>query len=179
MRLLDVGCGCLRGGVNFIPYLEPGNYYGIDSNASLIEAGYEVELPRHGLAGRLDRERLLVADDFGAWRFGVGFDRALAVSVWTHLPLDHLRRSLQETARVLAPGGALYSSFFLCADETRRLEPIVHRPGGITSFGDRDPYHYTWEEIRRACESLGLVAELVGDWNHPRAQQMARVSATA
>ena len=38
-RLVDIGCGCLRGGVYFVPYLEKSHYYGIDINASLIEAG--------------------------------------------------------------------------------------------------------------------------------------------
>ncbi len=40
-RMIDIGCGCLRAGVHFVPYLENGNYYGIDINASLIEAGKE------------------------------------------------------------------------------------------------------------------------------------------
>src|SRR5208282_4584116 len=38
-RLVDIGCGCLRGGVHFVPYLQKGGYCGIDLNASLIEAG--------------------------------------------------------------------------------------------------------------------------------------------
>jgi SAM-dependent methyltransferase len=177
MKLLDIGCGCLRGGVHFVAYLDSGNYYGIDANRSLIEAGHRVELPRHGLEGRLDRRRLLVADDFGAWRFGVRFDRAVAISVWTHLPLNHLQRSLHETARVLEPGGALYASFFLCGVEEDLFEPLVHEPGGITTHRDRDPYHYRWDEIREAAAALGLRAELLGDWGHPRAQQMVRVTA--
>jgi hypothetical protein len=43
-RLLDIGCGCLRGGVHFIRYLDPTNYFGIDVNQSLLDAGYNVEL---------------------------------------------------------------------------------------------------------------------------------------
>ena len=38
-RLLDIGCGSLRGGIHAINYLETGNYYGLDINLSLIEAG--------------------------------------------------------------------------------------------------------------------------------------------
>ncbi len=34
--LLDVGCGCLRGGVHFVRYLEAGHYFGIDVNSSLL-----------------------------------------------------------------------------------------------------------------------------------------------
>jgi len=43
--LLDVGCGCLRGGVYFVPYLENGHYFGMDINESLIEAG-RIELEK-------------------------------------------------------------------------------------------------------------------------------------
>lgn len=39
-RLGDVGCGALRGGVKFIPYLDAGNYYGLDINASCIDAAW-------------------------------------------------------------------------------------------------------------------------------------------
>ena len=51
-RLLDVGCGALRGGVHFIRYLNVGGYYGIDINASLLAAGRDVELPAAGLVDR-------------------------------------------------------------------------------------------------------------------------------
>ena len=45
-KLLDVGCGSLRGGVHFIRYLDSGNYYGMDKNEKLLSAGHDVELPR-------------------------------------------------------------------------------------------------------------------------------------
>lgn len=47
--LLDVGCGPLRAGVKLVPYLDPGNYYGIDLSDILIEAGYEGEIVPNGL----------------------------------------------------------------------------------------------------------------------------------
>ena len=44
-KLLDIGCGCLRGGIHFINYLEANNYYGLDINESLIKAAWhEVKL---------------------------------------------------------------------------------------------------------------------------------------
>jgi len=51
--LLDIACGSLRGGVHFIPYLEPGNYLGIDKEAELIQLGRREELP----AGLEDERR--------------------------------------------------------------------------------------------------------------------------
>ena len=45
-RLLGVGCGCgcFRGASNSRRYLEPGRYYGLDADASLIEADFIEEL---------------------------------------------------------------------------------------------------------------------------------------
>src|SRR3954468_23923578 len=43
-RLLDVGCGAMRGGVHFAAYLDPGHYFGIDVNDRLLEAARRVEI---------------------------------------------------------------------------------------------------------------------------------------
>jgi len=37
--LLDIGCGSLRGGKLFIPYLLPNRYFGIEPEKWLIEEG--------------------------------------------------------------------------------------------------------------------------------------------
>ena len=31
-KLLDMGCGCFRGGIHFIRYLDNQHYYGLDIN---------------------------------------------------------------------------------------------------------------------------------------------------
>lgn len=172
MRLLDLGCGCFRGGVHFIPYLVSGNYYAMDVNDSLVAAGLTVELPRAGLC--LAADRVLVTDNFDARHFGVNFDRVLAVSVWTHLPLNHIQRCLAAVSNVLAPGGVFYTSVFLCQTKAKLLEPNVHERGGIISHRDRDPYHYQVDDFEFLLRqlSLPLRLELLGEWSHPRDQQM-------
>jgi hypothetical protein len=35
--LIDIGCGCLRGGVHFIAYLDQDRYFGLDLNNSLLD----------------------------------------------------------------------------------------------------------------------------------------------
>src|SRR3990172_12495843 len=42
--LLDIGCGSLRAGRLFIPYLLPGHYFGIEPEQWLIEDGIKNEL---------------------------------------------------------------------------------------------------------------------------------------
>src|SRR6478752_254837 len=48
---LDLGCGVLRGGVHFVRYLDPGNYYGIDISSAMID-GARRELADADLANR-------------------------------------------------------------------------------------------------------------------------------
>jgi len=177
VTLLDVGCGCLRAGVHFVRFLEPGRYYGIDVNASLIQAGLEHELPLAGLAGRIAPDHLLVNGAFEAWRFGVAFDYALAQSVFTHLPAALIARGLRELARCVRPGGRLYATFFECEGE-EVPERMVHDPGGITSFRDRDPQHYRFRDLAGLCDGLPWKPIYVGAWGHPRDQRMIRFERT-
>lgn len=174
MALLDVGCGCLRAGVHFIPYLEPGRYFGIDVSAPLLDAGYDVELAALGLQDRLPRENLLANGSFEAWRFGTPFDIALAQSVFTHLPANFIRRCLIELAKSMAPGGRFYATYFECPDDRPDALTLEHQPGGIVSHLDRDPYHYRARDLDWLADGLPWKVEHVGDWGHPRDQRMVR-----
>jgi SAM-dependent methyltransferase len=170
--LLDVGCGSLRGGVHFIRYLEPGRYYGIDKDAELIRAGVQIELPRAGLAERLDADHLIVTDTFDASRFGVAFDVAWAQSLFTHLPAPEIRRCLEQTSSCVRAAGRFYATFFESGEDV--AAPVTHQPGGITTRHDQDPYHYRFRDLAALCAGLPWRPSYVGDWSHPRAQRMAR-----
>jgi SAM-dependent methyltransferase len=175
--LLDVGCGCLRAGVHFARFLDPGRYYGMDVNASLVKAGLEYELPRAGLEGRVAPDHLLVNGAFEGWRLGATFDYALAQSVFTHVPLPAVAGALRELARCVRPGGRLYATFFECEDEDVP-DRIVHQPGGITSYRDSDPFHYRFRDLAALCAGLPWDPVYVGAWGHPRDQRMIRFERT-
>jgi cyclopropane fatty-acyl-phospholipid synthase-like methyltransferase len=167
-RLLDIGCGCLRGGIHAIKYLETGNYYGLDINRSLIEAARR----EVGLAGLAHKNpHLALSDRFELGLFREKFDYLLALSVFTHLFANHIIRCLAEVREVLAPDGRFFATFFL-APHSVHLTPIVHQPGGVRTDYDRDPFHYSVDEIRAMARLANLSMEIIGDWNHPRAQQM-------
>lgn len=167
-RLLDIGCGALRGGIHFIRYLEPGRYHGIDSNASLVRAGLEVELPAAGIADR--RPRLLVDDSFEFARFGTSFDVALAQSLFTHLPVNSIERCLVRAAQVLERGARLYATYFE-APEPHHLDPL-EQLDGIVTRSDADPYHYHFSLFPFLVSNLPLRVTNRGAWDHPRGQHM-------
>jgi SAM-dependent methyltransferase len=171
--LLDVGCGSFRCGVKIVPYLDPGHYYGLDLNASLIDAGYEREIVPANLGGRLPRANLVSNERFDASSFGRRFDYAIALSVFTHLPWNDMRLCLEMLADVMAPSGMLLATFFPFPGDARSGSPIQHEPGGIVTYGNRDPYHYKPADIEYACSGLPWRMTWHGDWGHPRAQHVA------
>jgi cyclopropane fatty-acyl-phospholipid synthase-like methyltransferase len=168
-RLVDIGCGCLRGGVHFVPYLDKRRYCGIDINASLIEAGKK-EL-RQNATNHDKQPDLRVTDRFDLVQFGVQFDYALAISVFTHLFSNHIGRCLLEVRKTLAPTGKFLATFFE-APTPLHLESIVHNPGNIVSHLDRDPFHYSFAEMEALAKFAGLSVKLIGAWKHPRDQRM-------
>jgi cyclopropane fatty-acyl-phospholipid synthase-like methyltransferase len=172
-RLLDIGCGSLRGGIHAIEYLEAGNYYGLDINPSLIEAGRH-ELKLAGLTHK--NPHLALSDRFELGLFGKEFHYLLAQSVFTHLFANHIVRCFAGAREVLVPGGRFFATFFL-APHSVHLTPIVHQPGGVKTQYDRDPFHYSMDEIRAMATLANLSVEIISDWSHPRAQQMLMFSA--
>ena len=121
-RLLDVGCGALRGGVHFVRFLDPGGYHGLDVNPSLIAAG-ERELVDAGLADR--GAHLIVDDRFAVSRFGQRFEFALAVSLFTHLAMNSIVRCMVEVAKVLAPSGRFFASWFEAPKLSSTRTPVA------------------------------------------------------
>jgi len=166
--LLDVGCGALRGGIHFVRYLEAGHYCGLDVNASLIAAGKK-ELEKENLLAK--SPRLLVNDKFEFGLFERTFDYAIATSVFTHLPMNHIIRCLAEVRKVLTPNAEFFATFFE-APSAVHLEPISHSAGGITTNYDRDPFHYCFQEFQWMARMAGMRIELIGEWGHPRNQRM-------
>lgn len=167
-RLVDVGCGALRGGIPITRYLDAGHYYGIDINASLIEAANR-ELGEAGLEAK--NACLLVNDRFELSRFGVEFDYAIAVSLFTHLPMNHIIRCLTEVSRAVKPKATFFATYFE-APSSAWLESLHHTPGNIVTNYDVDPYHYAFEEFQWMAAVAHLEVTRIGEWGHPRDQRM-------
>lgn len=106
-RLLDIGCGPLRGGVHFIAYLDAGNYCGVDYNPDFIRAAESV-VDETGL--REKRPRLVVIDNFDFAPLGTGFDYALAYSVLNHCSPGDQDLFFRQIAGPMKSGGKVYVS---------------------------------------------------------------------
>ena len=164
MRFLDVGCGSLRAGRLLVPYLDPGNYYGIDIGAEIIEAGYERELDDEARA-RLPLSNLRMTDRFDA-DFGVGFDMAIAQSVFTHVSLNHIRLCLHRLGKVMNPGGRFFATFNMRVQDY----PIDGTWGRYHT--ERNVFWYYRRDLRYAAEGTPFSFRYIGEWGHPRKQKI-------
>lgn len=170
---LDVGCGCLRGGIHFIEYLEKSHYYGIDLLRDLLDVGQE-QLEKLNLITK--KPTLTQLDRFEFKKLNQNFDFALAISVFTHMPINDIITCLMRIQDVMKEGGRFYATYFenkkgkYCLDPIKRIDQI-NRVKFITFFDD-DPYHYDLNTFKWICEGTNLSVKKIGEWNHPRTQQM-------
>ncbi len=185
-RILDIGCGVGRLAVPLTGRLSRGEYLGFDLSEEAIDWCRRAISPRfpnfhfvradianshYNLRGRVPAER---------YRFPCAdrsIDVAFASSVFTHLSPLPADRYLEETARVLKPGGRAALSFFLLdeAIRARRSEywpRFLHEPEPFYAVADpEDPdaaIAYDESTVRAALERHGFEAIQVfrGSWLH-------------
>lgn len=161
-QLLDVGCGSLRGGRLFIPYLRPGHYFGIEPNAWLIQEGIAHEIGAELVA--LKQPRFAHNDDFNLDVFDTGFDFILAQSIFSHAGPTQIRCGLASACGVLKPWGLLVATFGERIKDEARDEWVY--PG--LNF-------YRWSSMAGFCAEAGLHCRKL-DWPHPQQTWFAAAS---
>ncbi|MAE67401.1 MAG: hypothetical protein CMJ18_24335 [Phycisphaeraceae bacterium] len=108
-KVLDIGCGCLRGGYWLIHFLDPGCYFGIEPNREMLEAGRDGLLEEGLLEAK--QPRFDHHDDFGFSRFGVKFDFVIARSIWSHASKSQIEKMLDEFAAHAHPKSVFLASY--------------------------------------------------------------------
>ena len=174
--LLDIGCGSLRLGVRAVEFLETGNYWGTDLNSALLDAGYDKEIVPAGLSAKLPRAQLVVDEDFSFAGIPVAVDFAMAQSVFTHLPLNHMRLCLSNLARHVTSACTFFFTVFVPSNGASVTQSQTQPRGGIVTHPHRDPYHYSIADLHHAAADSGWTIDFVGDWGHPRNQMMVKAT---
>lgn len=129
--VVDIGCGSGRMAIALTEYLGPeARYEGFDVVAERVQWCIEhitLEHPNFrfrtvDVANRAYRADGESAGDFTFPYAERSFDFAIATSLFTHLLRDEMERYVAEAARVIRPGGRLFSTWFaLDGAATRRL----------------------------------------------------------
>lgn len=159
--LVDVGCGALRGGVRFVPYLDRGHYLGIDKEASLIRAGRR-ELGRQLL--RKKSPEFVVSDRFEFSRFSRKGTIAIAQSVFSHLNEHDIKLCLERLRPAVEKDAHFYVTFFASGfDESVSAASHSHRM-----------FSYAPEQLGEIGDAAGWDGFYVGEIGHPRGQVVMR-----
>ncbi|GAB3926092.1 hypothetical protein GCM10011575_07090 [Microlunatus endophyticus] len=169
-RLLDIGCGAFRAGRHFIDYLEPGHYFGIEANPTLIQTGYDRELSDEQ-RDKAPEDNFRITDRFWSKFGATKFDYALAQSVFTHISLNHIRLCLHRTAQVVKPGGHFYATFFERPDDTS-LGKVFNQGGNRPFFTEKNAFWYYRGDLEWAASYAPWKMNYIGDWGHPAKQMM-------
>jgi SAM-dependent methyltransferase len=102
-KLLDIGCGPLRFGMEAINFLETDCYCGMDPYKPYIDLGQilasEVDM---GKAFRVIEDK-----NFGFNKFEEKFDFAISQSVFTHLSRNQVELAICNCKEVMKDGGVL------------------------------------------------------------------------
>ena len=157
-RMLDIGCGTLRGGRHFIRYLDSGCYTGVDISSAAIEAARQL-VAAENLAEKTPT--LLHNPDPAKW-FGTPEDAIyevlLAQSVFTHLDVPYIEACFDRLGSIMTPGARFFFTFNESqASQRRDLKDFVH-PFGLFSA---------------LSEQHGFDIDKRTDYAHPRGQVMA------
>ncbi|MBA6414282.1 class I SAM-dependent methyltransferase [Parahaliea sp. F7430] len=153
-RLLDIGCGSLRLGRLFIPYLNQGNYVGLEPNKWLVEEGLRYEVGDSLVKNR--SPSFVYGSSLSGWEGKREFDFAVAQSIFSHTGADLLLQWLVETADALSESGVLFATIIEGAEDCRDSGWIYP-----------ECVEYRIETISRWAEENGLQTQVL-DWYHPR-----------
>ena len=93
-RVLDIGCGCLRGGRWVIPFLNRNRYFGIEPNKEMLDAGKRIVIGEETLSEKAPTFDTNSEFDFSV--FDVIFDYVIARSVWTHSSKEQIEKMLDQ-----------------------------------------------------------------------------------
>lgn len=106
-KFLDLACGCLRGTINIIDYLNDDNFYGADISRPMIHFANERVIKK----GIQHKPHLIKIDSFDDLvTLNTKFDFIFAASLVTHLYKDDIAKMFCAIKSILNKNGVFYFS---------------------------------------------------------------------
>jgi hypothetical protein len=155
-KVLDIGCGCLRGGYWCIHFLDEGCYFGIEPNIEMLNGGIRILLEPGLMESKKPRFDNNEVFDFAV--FGEKFDFFVARSIWSHASKPQIQQMLDGFVSTAKPESIFITSY---------LRPTIFKPDykGATWVGRchkssvKGFVHHSLSWIRKECAQRGLDVE--------------------
>ena len=181
-RVLDVGCGSLRIGRLFVPYLNKGNYVGIEPNKWLIDDGIKNELGNDQVM--IKSPLFLEGASASVLEKSEVFDFAVAQSIFSHCGLDLISEWLEGVSHHLSDTGVFVATFVKGDDDfdgkgwvypecvpftTQTMESLATKHG--YSYKEIDWWHprQTWCLFYKEGFDVSWIPEHSLSWNDAKA----------
>lgn len=153
-RVLDIGCGSLRAGRLLIPYLNQGNYIGIEPNKWLVDEGIRNEIGKDLV--KIKKPTFSFHASMNGFKEPLQVDYAIAQSIFSHCGKDLIQEWLSQVSFHLKDTGALLATFLVDNKDFDGKgwiypECVSYRP----------------ETLAEIASEFGLNFEML-DWAHPR-----------
>lgn len=108
--LLDIGCGSLRSGRLFIPYLARGHYFCIEPEMWMVDEAFDKELGWD--IEEVKDPSFSDNEDFLLTVFGLKFDFLLAASIFTHAGPEMIRTCLAQAKKVMKSDATFVATYY-------------------------------------------------------------------
>lgn len=138
--LLDIGCGPLSGGLVFIPYLDTGNYTGVDIKEDAIREAKN-QIKKAGLNEK--KARLIRSDNFAEKELnGQIFNYIFASQILYHLTKDQIIQLFKVLKKITKSGSKFYGDIIgypnKVTPESKWYEFLffLHTPNELHEIGD-------------------------------------------
>ncbi len=159
--VLDVGCGSMRAGRLLLPYLLPGNYFGVEPNKWLIDKMIEEEIGGEYIS--LRQPTFQHNSDFDFSGFNRKFDYIVMQSILSHTGSDLTVLAIENALSVMETSSLL-------------LVTILHRdnvPAKISYGENTQGWLYPMCLSYDTSHFINIVSEQGGHcqelpWMHPR-----------
>lgn len=155
-KVLDIGCGCLRGGYWLIHFLKSGCYFGIEPNQTMLEAGINTLLDLNLL--ELKKPRFDNNSNFDCSVFGEKFDFFVARSIWSHASKSQIEKMLDEFVS-FSTSEAIFLTSYLRASWLRRDYKGDKWVGKSHKSEAPGLVRHSFRWIKNACEQRNLAVE--------------------
>ena len=146
---LDIGCGSLRAGRWFIPYLNEGRYCGLEAARRVTRAAIGAEIDRNLVEQKRPSFSYNAAFDLSS--FDRNFDMMLCHAVMIHIAKPDLVRLFDAVAGYLKPSGLFIGNYQVGKDFKRPLAkyPQItrYRPTTIMALLEARGLKYTPLEL--------------------------------
>lgn len=106
-KVLDIGCGTLRGGIPIIKFLDSSNYYGIEVRKEVLDEGFKEASEQKVM----DKDpNLIHFEDFDALKIDANFEYIFAFSVLIHMTDEIIEKCFHFVAENLTRDGVFYAN---------------------------------------------------------------------